>query len=117
MKYTALLFLQVFVSSCSIHMGNIPIIVKEDIQDKTDTIDFAKIEAIRSKGPLMASYEKDCLHMFVFVPTKIYLDFHKVISQSCPKSPYSFDNNIKDRFFYLLYGKECLINEAKCPLD
>lgn len=114
MMKTTLVVILLFFSSCSIKMGHIPIIVKEDFNDKSDTIDFAKIEETRSKGPLQAALSNDCVHFFVLIPTKLTLDIEKVLLNSCPDSRYSFDNQMKHEMFYFLYGRECVVNEVKC---
>lgn len=101
----------ILMQGCSLNMGNIPIIIKEHPNDE---VDYGAIKKIQSQTSLVDSKVQDCMHLFIFIPTKLTLDLKYVLKNSCPNSNYSFNNKIDDHFFYLGYGRECVRNHAKC---
>lgn len=110
MKHYLTLALTFMFSSCAIQMGKVPIIVKNLDQDE---IHYDELMKKKSEAKTK-DRRKDCIHIFVFVPTKLTLDLETVLKKSCNKSNYSFDNKIEDELFYLLYGRECFVNESYC---
>lgn len=112
----ACLFINAFFSAyemaCgSIKLGKVPILVKEM---ESEEINYE--ELIQKKKNMQSKKEikKDCLQVFVFIPTKMTVEMDKALNQSCQDSNLSFDNKLYHRFFYLLYGQECFINEHYC---
>lgn len=105
------LILTLLLTSCAVQMGKIPTIVK-----KLDSDEINYEELMNKKKNALKTKEsnKDCMHVFVVVPNKLTLDMETVLNKSCPKSNYSFDNKLYDRFFYFLYGQECVVNEHHC---
>ncbi|WPU66534.1 hypothetical protein [Peredibacter starrii] len=112
MRRYLILALTFMVSSCAnISMGKIPIIVKNLDQDE---INYDELMKMKSQARNTKETKKDCAQIYVFVPTKLILDLESVLKKSCNNSNYSFDNQVEDRFFYLGYGQECVVNEFYC---
>lgn len=105
------LTLTFFLSSCALQMGTVPIIVKNLDEDE---INYKELIDRRNQIQKTKAIRKDCIHIFLFVPTKLNLELDTVLTKSCKKSNFSFDNKIYDEFFYLIYGKECVVNEHYC---
>lgn len=110
MQFLILIF-TLFLSSCAIQMGKVPIIVKSL---KEDEINYEELMKRKNLVHKVKETKKDCIHVFLFVPTRLTLELDTVLSKSCEKSNYSFDNKIYDEFFYFIYGKECIVNEHIC---
>lgn len=103
--------MSVLLSSCSFNMGKVPIIVKEL---EGDELDYADLQRRRLQAYQKSQEKKDCIHLLLFVPSKLSLDMKDVLSRSCKNSNFSFENKFEDRFFYFLYGQECFVNEHNC---
>jgi hypothetical protein len=106
-----ILSLTFILSSCAVQMGKVPIIVKNLDQDE---INYEELMEKKNRIKKSKEFRKDCLHVFLFIPTKLTLEFDTVLMKSCKNSNFSFDNRIYDEFFYFLYGKECVVNEHYC---
>lgn len=105
------LALTFMVSSCAIQMGKIPIIVKKLDQDE---INYEELMKKKDQARSSKEIKKDCLQVYVFVPTKLHLELGTVLKESCNKSNFSFDNKIYDEVYYFIYGQECFVNESYC---
>lgn len=100
-----------FISSCAIQMGKVPIIVKNLDHDE---INYDELMKKKSRTQINKDFRKDCVHVFLFIPSRLTLELDTVLTKSCKDSNFSFDNKIYDEFFYFLYGKECIVNEHYC---
>lgn len=99
------------LSSCALQMGKVPIIVKNLDEDE---INYEELMERKNQRNKKVEFKKDCAHIFLFFPTKLTLELDTVLTKTCKKSNFSFDNKIYDEFFYFLYGKECVVNEHHC---
>lgn len=99
------------LTSCAFQLGKIPIIVKTLEEDE---IDYKKLMERKSNIQKTKELSKDCIQVFVFIPTGLTLELDTVLAKSCKKSNFSFDNKLYDEFYYFLYGKECIVNEHSC---
>ena len=91
-------------------MGKIPIIVKDLPNDELNYEELTNKQSKLSKDKIA----KDCMHVYLFIPSKLKLKREIVFKDSCPKSNYSFDNKLSNEVFYFLYGRECVVNEHQC---
>lgn len=106
-----ILTLTVFLSSCAIQLGKVPVIVKNLEEDE---IDYQKLMERKSRTHKTKKLSKDCVQIFVFIPSKLTLELDTVFTKSCKKSNFSFDNKLYDEFYYFGYGQECIVNEHTC---
>ena len=106
-----ILLLTFLTTSCAIHLGKIPIIVKKLDHDE---LNYEELMQRKNQSQTIKDTQKDCTHVYLIVPTKLTLDLEGVFKKSCKDSNFSFDNKIYDEFFYFIYGRECVVNEAYC---
>lgn len=106
-----ILSLTLLLSSCAIQLGKVPVIVKKLEENE---LNYQELMERKNKIKKSKATKKDCAHIYLFIPTKLTLELDTVLTKTCKKSNYSFDNKIYDEFFYFLYGRECVVNEHYC---